>query len=64
LLSEDTIIGQRVVKLLMATSTKGRTARTPALRGLQSNAERGRTPRLSLGSLRLWRCTRPLPAPH
>src|SRR5215471_13079915 len=92
LLSEDTIIGQRVVKLLMATSTKakflvslattpdhsshpdlrragrilrlfarlllaaangddrfasrrGRTARTPTLRGLQGHAQRGRTPR-------------------
>src|SRR6516165_3679122 len=101
LLSEDTIIGQRVVKLLMATSTKakflgqfgdhagslqppadlrraghilrlfaslllaaangddrfasrrGRTARTPTLRGLQGHAQRGRTPRLSLGSLKL-----------
>jgi hypothetical protein len=108
LLSEDTIIGQRVVKLLMATTTKakflvslapgsfqsqadlrrarrvfrifarlllaaangddrfassrGRTAGAAALCGLQGHAQRGRTPRLSLGSLKRSRYTRP--APH
>src|SRR5262245_6598366 len=45
-------------------SRRGRTARTPTLRGLQGHAQRGRTPRLSLGSLKLWRRPRRLPAPR
>src|SRR5262249_18440884 len=45
-------------------SNRGWTAGAPALRGLQGHAERGGTPRLSLGSLNRSRCTRPPLAAH
>src|SRR5262249_58609121 len=40
------------------------TAGAAPLRGLQGHAQRGRTPRLSLGSLKSKRRTRPLPSPR